>query len=507
MLSNWPKDVKTMERDLDWYRTIRGTHHNGQLDDWNELLSVTTEKVLDDWKCEGEDKQGTGPVIKATSTADGEWELSGTPPFTATWTAGDGAVPFRFIARWDNDEKYIATEADARVIIPWVVSGRSTWKIRVSNAAGFEVFSGEERLATLNSSFARQMTEVSFNQINVTVEDDRFKSGWGLNPTSGEACKTSCDLTELFEINRETKEAKLKDVRPTVPNTEGQAKRMDPEPGWYRLKKCVDTKHSNNYDPRRDLKEKFGGLGEGVEDSLKQRFLSDFTDPSKALRARMTFFFMNFYAVPFSNVNNWILMWRMYSTIWNGALGNYRELSRKMFADGALRKSLDQLENPPCNLAPIENFGREWFERFTVGVGNHNEGDVKIISRALMNCANSTETFNEDLRTPGIIFDNIHEKVFTTTEEEQRMVVDRILDKKHPDAVWDDEPPMAAQYLCAKLYQEFAFLPEVVSSSASAAGFSPEVVKCADLLYDHNYDVTFALRFVLEDKVSCVRGT
>ena len=82
------------------------------------------------------------------------------------------------------------------------------------------------------------------------------------------------------------------------------------------------------------------------------------------------------------------------------------------------------------------------------------------------------------------------------------MVVDRILDKRHPDALRDDEPPMAAQYLCAKLYQEFAFLPEVVSSSASAAGFSPEVVKCAEFLYDHNYDVTFALRFVLEDKVS-----
>ena len=49
--------------------------------------------------------------------------------------------------------------------------------------------------------------------------------------------------------------------------------------------------------------------------------------------------------------------------------------------------------------------------RFTVGVGNHNEGDVKIISRALMNCANSTETFNEDLLLEGIIFDDIHEKV------------------------------------------------------------------------------------------------
>ena len=72
-------------------------------------------------------------------------------------------------------------------------------------------------------------------------------------------------------------------------------------------------------------------------------------------------FSMNMYALLFSNVNDWIF--RRYATIWEGALGNYRELSRKMFVDGALRKSLDQLENPPCDLAPIENFGREWFER------------------------------------------------------------------------------------------------------------------------------------------------
>ena len=52
-----------------------------------------------------------------------------------------------------------------------------------------------------------------------------------------------------------------------------------------------------------------------------------------------------------------------------------------MFVDGALRKSLDQLEEVECGTAPIENFAREWFERFTVGLRAHNEGDVKILAR------------------------------------------------------------------------------------------------------------------------------
>ena len=48
-----------------------------------------------------------------------------------------------------------------------------------------------------------------------------------------------------------------------------------------------------------------------------------------------------------------------------------------MFVDEALRKSLDQLTEVECGTAPIENFAREWFERFTVGLEAHNEGDVK----------------------------------------------------------------------------------------------------------------------------------
>ena len=58
-----------------------------------------------------------------------------------------------------------------------------------------------------------------------------------------------------------------------------------------------------------------------------------------------------------------------------------RSLSYRMFVDGALRKSLDQLEEVECGTAPIENFAREWFERFTVGLRAHNEGDVKILAR------------------------------------------------------------------------------------------------------------------------------
>ena len=60
------------------------------------------------------------------------------------------------------------------------------------------------------------------------------------------------------------------------------------------------------------------------------------------------------------------------------------------------------------------------------------------------------------------------------------MIVDRILDFK----MRADEPPAAAQFLCSKLYNEFAFLPEIEDGNmASSMGFAPDVVECAEHLY------------------------
>ena len=80
-----------------------------------------------------------------------------------------------------------------------------------------------------------------------------------------------------------------------------------------------------------------------VRHELTRQYYSDLMTPEYGLRARMGWFFMNFYATPSSAVNDWLAMYRQYSTIFAGALGNHRSLSFKMFSDKALRKSLDQV--------------------------------------------------------------------------------------------------------------------------------------------------------------------
>eukprot|EP00854_Cymbomonas_tetramitiformis_P013729 gene13729-16225_t len=145
----------------------------------------------------------------------------------------------------------------------------------------------------------------------------------------------------------------------------------------------------------------------------------------------------------------------------------------------------------------VENFAREYFERFTVGLEAHNEGDIKRLAKALMNCKDDHETENQDLTTPGIIFSDPNEEVWTLTEADQRAVVDRVLDFK----MVASEPPAAAQRLCDKLYKEFGTPPTVGDrDTLSSVLMPPSVVECARQLYDNNYNLIFALQHILEDK-------
>eukprot|EP00959_Pyramimonas_sp_CCMP1952_P267666 5596465-Pyramimonas_sp.AAC.1 len=112
-----------------------------------------------------------------------------------------------------------------------------------------------------------------------------------------------------------------------------------------------------------------------------------------------------------------------------------------------------------------------------------------------MNCRESYEPEAEaDIATPGIIFTDVNEILYTLTHAEQKAVVDRILDFKMVAA----EPPVAAQFLCNKLYEEFAVPPAASESELSSVKFAPEVVACATTLVDNGYEIKAALRHVLE---------
>lgn len=67
-------------------------------------------------------------------------------------------------------------------------------------------------------------------------------------------------------------------------------------------------------------------MNQEISKDLYKDFLNDFSNPAYGLRARMTFFFLNFYATPSSNVNEWLLMAQQYRTLFrvvSGTIGSW----------------------------------------------------------------------------------------------------------------------------------------------------------------------------------------
>jgi uncharacterized protein (DUF1800 family) len=97
---------------------------------------------------------------------------------------------------------------------------------------------------------------------------------------------------------------------------------------------------------------------------------------------RMTFNWHDHWATSNDKVGDVKLMMRQQRTLRRYALGNFRTMARAMVRDGAMQIWLDLAGS--SDEAPNENFAREFFEIFTLGVtGGYTEKDVRESARAL----------------------------------------------------------------------------------------------------------------------------
>ncbi len=111
-----------------------------------------------------------------------------------------------------------------------------------------------------------------------------------------------------------------------------------------------------------------------------QRWWADRLMSGPSLRERMTLFWMNVFVTDYITVyfpqHNVTQM----RTIRRMALESYRDLSLAMVGDPAMLIYLNG--NLSIKGNPNENFAREWFELFSLGVGNYSEDDIQEAARA-----------------------------------------------------------------------------------------------------------------------------
>lgn len=98
------------------------------------------------------------------------------------------------------------------------------------------------------------------------------------------------------------------------------------------------------------------------------------------LQEKMALFWHGHFATAQAKVASAALMRQQYRLFLDRGLGNFGDLALGVAKDPAMLIWLDGNQNRAK--APNENWGREFLELFTLGIGNYGEDDVKAAARA-----------------------------------------------------------------------------------------------------------------------------
>lgn len=101
---------------------------------------------------------------------------------------------------------------------------------------------------------------------------------------------------------------------------------------------------------------------------------------TRPLEQNLTLFWHNHFAVSGAKVSFGPMMLEYIETLRTHAVGNFRTLLGEMTRNPAMIRWLDTDTN--IKGSPNENFARELFELFTLGVGNYSEKDIQEATRA-----------------------------------------------------------------------------------------------------------------------------
>lgn len=97
-------------------------------------------------------------------------------------------------------------------------------------------------------------------------------------------------------------------------------------------------------------------------------------------RAKLALFWHGHFATSFHKVDDAVLMLAQYRLFESLGVGRFSDLLRAIARDPAMLSWLDAEKNRRGH--PNENFARELFELFALGIGNYSEDDIKEAARA-----------------------------------------------------------------------------------------------------------------------------
>jgi uncharacterized protein (DUF1800 family) len=219
-----------------------------------------------------------------------------------------------------------------------------------------------------------------------------------------------------------------------------------------------------------------GVLDSGDVDRLKAWWLYRVLYDPDQLREKLALFWHGHFATSNRKVNSIPLMLAQNELFRRHALGPFADLLGAVVGDGAMLVWLDGAGSKKEK--PNENFGREFLELFTLGVGRYMEPDIREAARAFTGWAVEGGK--------GVFHDAGHDAGDKTFLKQRGAW-------KPADIVRITlEQPACAEFLCRKLYRYFVREDE----DPSADLLHP----LAEELRGHNYDVGRVVGVILRSR-------
>lgn len=175
-------------------------------------------------------------------------------------------------------------------------------------------------------------------------------------------------------------------------------------------------------------------------------FIQAFNDlRSDGLRGRMTLFWSNHFVTEFQTYHCASYLYTYYNLLQTHALGNFKDFVREIGLCEAMLIYLNGFENTVA--APNENYARELYELFTLGVDNgYDQTDIVETAKALTGYNNRSVfcgpiTFNTNT------FNSSEKTIFGRTGNWD---YDDVI-----DILFEEKGSLIANFVCTKLYKYF----------------------------------------------------
>ncbi|MFP4844729.1 DUF1800 family protein [Winogradskyella sp. PE311] len=163
------------------------------------------------------------------------------------------------------------------------------------------------------------------------------------------------------------------------------------------------------------------------------------------LKGRLMMFWSNHFVTRLEDYYTSNHLYEYYKTIELYALGNFQEFVRDIGITSAMLVFLNGYEN--TNNSPNENYARELYELFTLGVDNgYTEQDIVETSRALTGY-NHRQNWTYPINYNNSTFDNNDKTIFDQTGN---WTYDDVI-----NILFQQRAPQIAEHICRKLYSYF----------------------------------------------------